>query len=159
MFCGYWNRPADTLQIMGNLWLHTGDIGKFDAAGWFYFLDRKKDYMRRGGENISSFEMESSYMRHPDIKEVAAHAVRSDLSEDEVKITVVLHAQSTLTERQLAEWSIDNLPYFAIPRFIEFRSELPKNAVGRVLKYQLRDEGCTPSTWDSRANGLEFRKR
>ena len=65
MFQGYWNRPADTLKLMRNMWLHTGDVGKFDDEGFFYFVDRKKDYLRRRGENISSFEMESAFAVHP----------------------------------------------------------------------------------------------
>ena len=88
MFMGYWRRPEDTLKLMRNLWLHTGDIGKFDDEGFFYFVDRKKDYLRRRGENISSFEMESSFQRHPDIAEVAVHAVPSDKGEDDVNLDV-----------------------------------------------------------------------
>ena len=75
MFQGYWRRPEETLRLMRNLWFHTGDIGKFDDQGFFYFIDRKKDYLRRRGENISSFEMESAFSQHPDIAEVAVHAV------------------------------------------------------------------------------------
>ncbi|MDB5986508.1 MAG: putative fatty-acid--CoA ligase [Nevskia sp.] len=159
MFEGYWNRPADTLKIMRNLWLHTGDIGKFDADGFFYFIDRKKDYMRRRGENISSYEMETTFRAHPAIEDLAVHAVLSDLTEDDVKVTAVLKADVALTEEELCRWAIDRLPYFAVPRYIEFRRELPRNPVGRILKYQLRDEGCTPATWDRDKAGLQLAKR
>ncbi len=159
MFEGYWKRPADTLNIMRNLWLHTGDIGKFDADGFFYFLDRKKDYLRRRGENISSFEMENTFRAHPAIEDVAVHAVLSELTEDDVKVTAVLKPGSELDEEALCLWAVDRLPYFAVPRFIEFRAELPRNPVGRILKYQLRDEGCTPATWDREKAGIQLAKR
>ncbi len=159
MFEGYWKRPEDTLKVMRNQWFHTGDIGKFDAEGFFYFLDRKKDYLRRKGENISSVEVENAFARHPDVHEVAAHAVPSELSEDELKVTIIRHAGSSLTEAQLFLWSVEQLPYFAVPRYIEFRDTLPRNPVGRLLKYQLRDEGVTPATWDQVQAGMTIAKR
>jgi crotonobetaine/carnitine-CoA ligase len=159
MFEGYWRRPADTLRIMRNLWLHTGDLGRFDEDGFFWFVDRKKDYLRRRGENISSFEMETAFLQHPEIAEVAVHAVFSEFTEDDVKVTAVRELDSSLTEEALCRWAIDHVPYFAIPRYVEFRDELPKNPVGRVLKYQLRDEGNTPTTWDREAAGIELPKR
>jgi carnitine-CoA ligase len=159
MFAGYWNRPADTLGVMGNMWFHTGDIGKFDEEGFFYFVDRKKDYLRRGGENISSYEMETTFRGHPAIEDVAVHAVLSALSEDEVKVTAILQPGSTLTEEELCTWAVDQVPYFALPRYIEFRTELPRNPMGRILKYQLREEGTTAATWDRQAAGFKFTKR
>jgi len=75
------------------------------------------------------------------------------MTEDDLKITATLKEGVALTEDDLFRWCIDELPYFALPRYIEFRSSLPKNPVGRVLKYQLRDEGCTPATWDREAAG------
>jgi crotonobetaine/carnitine-CoA ligase len=159
MFAGFWKRPEDTLKLMTNLWYHTGDIGKFDDEGFFYFVDRKKDYLRRRGENISSFEMESTFRMHGDIVEVAVHAAPSELGEDELKVTAILKEDATLTEEDLCRWSVERVPYFAVPRFIEFRSELPKNPVGRVLKYQLRDEGVTSATWDREKSGFVLEKR
>jgi crotonobetaine/carnitine-CoA ligase len=159
MFEGYWKRPAETMKVMKNLWLHMGDIGRFDEAGWFYFLDRKKDYLRRRGENISSFEMENAFSQHPAIAEVAVHAVLSNASEDDIKVTAVLHPNASLTEEELCRWSLDRVPYFAVPRYIEFRTTLPRNPVGRVLKFQLRDEGCTAATWDLERSGLKFARR
>ncbi|MFY0729712.1 AMP-binding protein [Pseudomonas sp. NFX15] len=159
MFEGYWNRPADTLKVMGNLWFHTGDIGKFDEEGYFYFVDRKKDYLRRRGENISSYEMETSFRAHAAIEDVAVHAVPSEFTEDEVKVTAILKPGVQLSEEELCIWAIDQLPYFAVPRFIEFRQELPRNPVGRVLKYELRDQGVTAATWDREASGMVLKKR
>lgn len=160
MFGGYWNRPADTLAIMRNMWLHSGDIGMFDEDGFFFFVDRKKDYLRRRGENISSFEVESTFRTHPAVQDVAVHSVPSETAEDEVKATIVLKPDGEpISEEDLCRWSIEQLPYFAVPRYIEFRPDLPRNPVGRVLKYTLRDEGCTPTTWDREASGLLLSKR
>lgn len=159
MFEGYWRRPEDTLRLMRNQWFHTGDIGLFDDDGYFYFVDRKKDYLRRRGENISSFEMETTFRNHPDIQDVAVHAVKAELTEDEVKVTAVLRPGSTLTEEALCRWSIEQVPYFAVPRFIEFREEVPRSPLGRILKYQLRDEGVTLTTWDRENSDIVLKKR
>jgi crotonobetaine/carnitine-CoA ligase len=159
MFSGYWRRPDETLAVLRNLWFHTGDLGRLDEDGFLYFVDRKKDYLRRRGENISSFEMERIFHNHPDIRDVAVHSVPSDVGEDEVKATVVLLDDVSLTEEELCRWSVDRVPYFAVPRYIEFRGDLPRNPVGRVLKYELRDDGVTPSTWDREAAGVTFDRR
>ena len=158
MFEGYWRNPEATMKVLRNFWFHTGDIGMFDEEGWFYFLDRKKDYLRRRGENISSMEVEAVFRAHPMVREVAVHAVLADL-EDDLKVTCTLVEGAQVTETELCSWSIANLPYFAVPRFIEFREDLPKNPVGRVLKYQLRDEGVTARTWDRETSDLQLLKR
>jgi len=159
MFEGYWNRPADTLKIMRNMWLHSGDIGKMDENGYLYFVDRKKDYLRRRGENISSFEVETGLRAHPAVADVAVHAVFSESGEDDVKATIVLKKDGAVTEEMLCLWAIERLPYFTIPRYFEFRADLPRNPLGRVLKYQLRTDGCTPRTWDREKAGLKIPKR
>ncbi|GAB3101766.1 ATP-dependent acyl-CoA ligase [Aestuariicella hydrocarbonica] len=159
MFMGYWRRPEETLKLMRNMWFHTGDIGKFDEDGFFYFVDRKKDYLRRRGENISSFEMESAFTQHEAIAEVAVHAVPSDKGEDDVKVTAILHPGSTLSAEELFHWATDVVPYYALPRYIEFRQEFPKNPQGRILKYLLRDEGKTANTWDLEDTDIQVKKR
>jgi len=159
MFTGYWGRPEDTIAVMRNLWFHTGDLGRLDDDGFLYFVDRKKDYLRRRGENISSFEMERIFHGHEAIADVVVHSVPSELGEDEVKVTAVLVAGAALTEEDLCRWAIDHVPYFAVPRFVEFRTDLPRNPVGRVLKYELRDDGVTATTWDREEAGVTFERR
>lgn len=159
MFDGYWKRPKDTLKVMRNMWFHTGDIGKFDDDDFFYFVDRKKDYLRRRGENISSFEVESAFLQHETVDEVAAHAVLSDLGEDELKVTITLKPGNSLSEEELCRWAADQMPYYAVPRYIEYRSALPKSPLGRIYKFQLRDEGVTATTWDREKSGLKLAKR
>ena len=141
------------------LWFHTGDLARIDGDGFLFFVDRKKDAFRRRGENISSFEMERTFHGHPAIKDVAVHSVPSDVGEDDVKITAVLQSDIALSPEELCQWSVDKVPYFALPRYIEFRLDLPRNPVGRVLKYQLRDEGVTAQTWDREAAGFTFERR
>ena len=159
MFAGYWNRPDATVEATRNLWFHTGDLGRIDEDGYLYFVDRKKDALRRRGENISSFEMEKVMYGHAAIKDVAVHAVASPLGEDDVKVTAVLQDDARVDEEELCRWVAERVPFFAIPRYIEFRSDLPRNPVGRVLKYQLRDEGVTEHTWDREAAGVTFERR
>ena len=158
MFEGFYRQPEATMKIFRNLWYHSGDIGKFDEDGFFYFVDRKKDYLRRRGENISMYEMENTFSQHPDLLEVAAHAVPSALTEDDVKITAVLKTGSKLAEEQLCRWCLDRVPYYAVPRYIEFRDELPKTSTGKVEKFTLREQGCTPATWDREVSSLVIEK-
>ena len=159
MFEGYWGRPEATVETSRNWWYHTGDIGRIDDDGFLYFVDRKADYLRRRGENISSFEVERILMTHGSLADVAVHAVPSQLTEDDLKLTATLKEGASLTEAELFRWCIDQLPYFALPRYIEFRPELPRSPVGRVLKRELRAEGVGPSTWDAEAAGISYEKR
>ena len=159
MFEGYWGRAEATVAASRNYWFHTGDIGRIDDEDFLYFVDRKADYLRRRGENISSFEVESVLMSHGALADAAVHAVPSAMTEDDLKITATLKADAALTEEELFRWCIDQLPYFALPRYIEFRAELPRSPVGRVLKRTLRDEGVTASTWDAEAAGITYEKR
>jgi crotonobetaine/carnitine-CoA ligase len=159
MFEGYWGRPEVTVETSRNWWYHTGDIGRVDDERYLYFVDRKADYLRRRGENISSFEVESILMSHGALADVAVHAVPSQLTEDDLKVTAVLKADQQLSADALFEWCVARLPYFALPRFIEFRDELPRSPVGRVLKRELREEGVTPDTWDVETSGIEYERR
>lgn len=158
MFEGYWKRPAETAAVWKNMWMHTGDLGKL-VGGYLFFADRAKDYMRSRGENVSSFELERAFSAHHALAEIAVHAAGAQTGEDDIKVTAVLRDGAVLTEEELCLWAIENVPHFAVPRFIEFRPELPKNPTGRVLKYQLRDEGVTPITWDRDAAGIQVRRR
>lgn len=159
MFEGYWGRPEATVATSRNWWYHTGDVGRIDEEGYLYFVDRKADYLRRRGENISSFEVERILMGHGALADVAVHAVPSELTEDDLKVTATLAEGAQLTEEELFRWCIDRLPYFALPRYIEFRDELPRSPVGRVLKRDLRDEPLGPSVWDAEAAGIDYERR
>jgi crotonobetaine/carnitine-CoA ligase len=157
MFEGYDGRPEATLEQMRNLWFHTGDLGRFDEDGNFTYVDRKKDAMRRRGENISSFEVEQALLRHPAVAEVAAIGVPSELGEDDVMVCVVAKPGETVEVVPFMDFCRDRLPYFAVPRYVEVCAELPKNAVGRVLKHELRARGVTDATWDREQAGYVVR--
>lgn len=158
MFSGYWNRPEDTAAAWRNLWMHTGDYGRIED-GCLFFLDRKKDYVRNRGENISSFEIERAFLAHPGIVEIAAHAAGAGIAEDQLKITVVLREGFVLTPADLCHWAMDHVPHFAVPRFIEFRKELPRTPTNKVEKFRLRQQGVTATTWDREAAGIQARRR
>jgi carnitine-CoA ligase len=159
MFEGYWGRPEATVESSRNWWYHTGDVGRIDPDDFLYFVDRKADYLRRRGENISSFEVERILMSHGQLADVAVHAVPSELTEDDLKVTATLVEGATVSPEELFRWCIDQLPYFALPRYVEFRSELPRSPVGRVLKRELRDEPLGPAVWDAEAAGIEYERR
>jgi crotonobetaine/carnitine-CoA ligase len=159
MFEGYWGRPDVTVASSRNWWYHTGDIGRIDDEGYLFFVDRKADYLRRRGENISSFEVESVLMSHGALADVAVHAVPSPLTEDDLKVTATLREGVALEPEELFRWCTERLPYFVLPRYIEFRRELPRSPVGRVLKRELRDEGVTPATWDAEVAGVTYERR
>lgn len=139
MIRDYYNMPSETLAAFRNLWFHTGDNAKADADGYLYFVDRKKDAIRRRGENISSFELESVLNADPRILECAAVAHPSELGEDEVRMVIVTQPGARLTCDDV--WTIcdERMPRFWVPRFIEFRAELPKTPNGKVQKYLLRE--------------------
>lgn len=154
MYTGYWNKPEDTIKAWRNLWHHTGDYGRADADGFITFVDRKKDALRRRGENISSMELEMAIIQHPGIAEAAVHAVPSELLEDDVKVCIVLAPGQTVEPDELFAFFKQNLPYYAVPRYVEVVPELPKNAVMRVMKHKLRERWMTDTTWDFEKLGL-----
>jgi carnitine-CoA ligase len=145
---GYFGMPDKTVEAWRNLWFHTGDRVLRDADGYFRFIDRMKDVIRRRGENVSSYEVEQVLLSHPDIAGAAAFPVRSELAEDEVMVVVVLRAGHMLTPAVLAEYCKGRMPTFAIPRFIEFLTALPMTENGKVQKFRLRERGVTAATWD-----------
>lgn len=143
MFQEYYNMPRETIAAFRNQWFHTGDNARLDADGYFYFADRKKDVIRRRGENISSFELERVLNADDRILECAAIAVPSELAEDEVKIVVVPQVGVRLDHGQLARelWKTcdERMPRAWRPRFLEFRQHLPKTPNGKVRKVLLRE--------------------
>jgi len=156
---GYWGRPEATAEAWRNGWFHTGDVFYEDEDGWFYFVDRSKDALRRRGENVSSFEVEAGILQHPDVAEVAVIGVPSDLNEDEVKAVIVRRPGSELTAEALIEFLIPRMPRFMIPRFVEWTETLPKtDATFRVQKAVLRTDPFNAATWDRDKAGIKLPK-
>lgn len=155
---GYYNMPDKTVEAFRNFYFHTGDAGYLDEGGYLYFRDRVKDYIRRRGENISSFEVEGVINSHPKIAESAAVAIKSDVGEDEVKIAVVLKEGEKLAPEELLAFCEPRMPFFAVPRFVEFVGSLPKTPNEKVQKGKLRQAGITENTWDREKAGYKVKR-
>ena len=159
MMRGYWRNEEQTRQALRDGWLFTGDLGRMDEDGFLYFVDRKKDVIRRRGENISSQEVEDVIKRHSDVVDCAVIAVPSDLGEDEVKVYVSPRPGSDLAPEDVVYWCAEHLAYFKVPRYVEFRADLPRTPSLRVRKDLLRQEredliqGC----FDREAAGIRIR--
>jgi len=160
IFNGYFHNPDATVRAWRNLWYHTGDLGRCDEDGEFFFVDRKQDFIRFKGRNISSFAVEAAVGAHPAVQQCAAHGVTSEelAAEAELKVCIVLKAGETAAAEEIARFVNDNAPYFFVPRYIEFVESLPSTPTGRVQKYKLRERGVTPETWDARAESFEIRR-
>jgi crotonobetaine/carnitine-CoA ligase len=148
LMAGYWGLPEKTVEAWRNLWFHTGDGFTYDENGNFYFVDRRKDAIRRRGENISSMEVEAEINVHPDVMESAVIAVPSEWGEDEVMALIIRREGSDLQAQALYEYLMPKMARFMLPRYIRFVHDLPKTPTSKVRKTVLRDEGITPDTWD-----------
>ena len=138
MLTAYYNSPQATVEAFRNLWFHTGDNARADADGYLYFVDRKKDAIRRRGENISSAEVEAVLNRHPAVLECAAVAVPSELGEDNVKVVIVLRDGLQASAGDLWAFCDEHMPRFWIPRYIQFTHAMPKTPSQKIQKYVLR---------------------
>lgn len=150
---GYFGMDDKTVQAWRNLWFHTGDRVLRDADGYYRFLDRMKDAIRRRGENISSFEVEQVLQAHPAVAAAAVYAVQSELAEDEVMAALVYKTGQAVTPQALLDFCQPRMPYFAVPRYLRVVDDLPRTENGKVRKFRLREEGITGDTWDRDAAG------
>ncbi len=155
-FNGYLGMSDRTVEVCSNLWYHTGDTVVRDRDGFFRFLDRDVDVIRRRGENISSLEVEAAILSHPAVAAAAAYGVPSELAEDEVMATVVLRDGMTFDPDSLIVHCLSRLPRHAVPRYIALADRLPLTDNGKVQKRELRALGITELTWDGEA-GLRRR--
>ncbi len=138
---GYWNRPQETDLVLRDGWLHTGDMAVMDEEGFFSIVDRKKDLILSAGMNIYPREVEEVLHQHPDIVEAAVIGIPSPVRGETPKAFIVATEGSSLGKREVMQFCHDKLSRFKIPKEIEFRKELPKSAVGKVLKRVLKEEG------------------
>jgi carnitine-CoA ligase len=145
---GYYGAPQKTVEAWRNLWFHTGDALRRDADGWYYFVDRYKDALRRRGENISSYEVESGLLGHDAVVECAVIAVAADSEAGEDEVMAYLVTNREVEAAELWSFCEGRIPAFAIPRFLRFVDEMPKTPSERVQKAELRKLGITPDTHD-----------
>ncbi|MDF7630603.1 MULTISPECIES: long-chain-fatty-acid--CoA ligase FadD [unclassified Pantoea] len=136
---GYWQRPDATEEVLKNGWLHTGDVVTVDGEGFIRIVDRKKDMILVSGFNVYPNEIEDVLMQHPKVREAAAIGVPSDLSGEAVKVCIVKKDPS-LTKEEVLDHCRRQLTGYKVPKIIEFRDELPKTNVGKILRRELRDE-------------------
>jgi crotonobetaine/carnitine-CoA ligase len=144
----YENLPEATEQAYRRGWFHSGDLAEYDEDGFFYYRGRKKESIRRLGENISAWEVETVVNSHPRVLESAAHAVTSELGEDEVKIAVVAQPGEQPKPEEILDYCRDKMARYAIPRYVEFVASLPKTETHRIQYAALKARGITPGTWD-----------
>ncbi|HZT97285.1 MAG TPA: long-chain fatty acid--CoA ligase, partial [Chloroflexota bacterium] len=137
---GYWRQPDDTAETLKNSWLHTGDIAVMDEEGFFFIVDRKKDLIITGGENIAPREIEEALYQHPKVLEAAAAGIPHRFGGEIAKAWIVLRPGETATRRDISKWLEGRLAHYKIPRAIEFRDALPKSPMGKVLRRQLVDD-------------------
>lgn len=156
----YLGMPERTVEAWRDLWFHTGDAMKMDENGWYYFVDRVKDALRRRGENISSFEVEEAINIHPAVAQSAVVGVRADeeAGEDEVMAFVILLPGATASYEEIAVHCERELPDFMVPRYLEIVDEFPLTATEKIRKKDLRERGVGPDTWDRLASGSDKRR-
>jgi acyl-CoA synthetase (AMP-forming)/AMP-acid ligase II len=135
---GYWRNPQATAEAIRDGWLHTGDVGSMDAAGYLFILDRSKDMIISGGENIYPREIEEVIIRHPAVREVAVVGVPDPKWGEAVKAIVVAKPGTILTEEAVIAWCQEAIASYKKPKSVDFVAELPKNNYGKVLKRELR---------------------
>jgi crotonobetaine/carnitine-CoA ligase len=154
---GYAGQPEVTARVTRNLWWHTGDFLRRDETGWFYFVDRVDDAIRIRGENVSSYEVEEVILEHPKVAMCAVVGVQSEheAGDQELKACVVPVAGGTLSPMDIVEHCIANAPWYAVPRYVEIRSDLPRNEHGKLLKHQLRQ---STAVWDRVAEGVDVQR-
>jgi crotonobetaine/carnitine-CoA ligase len=155
---GYYKNPQATAEAWRNGWFHTGDAFRYDEEGYYYFVDRIKDAIRRRGENISSFEVESEVNAFEDVLETAAIPVPSELGEDDVMIVVAPLAGKEISARALFDFLTPRMAHFMLPRYIRVIAELPKTPTQKVQKHLLRSDGITADTWDREAEGIKVKR-
>ena len=152
-FTAYYGMPDATAEAGRNWWFHTGDLGRMDEAGNLFFVGRKKEAIRRRGENISAFEVEEAILQHDDVVECAVIGVPSELTEEDVKACIVIRQGSRLTEPDLLAYCQRVMGRSQVPRYIEFVEALPKTPTGKTAKYLLRADAVNDRTWDRERAG------
>lgn len=158
MLLEYYKMPEQTVSAWKDLWFNTGDYLVRDKDGYFKFVDRKKDALRRRGENISSHEVEKVINSNPAVLESAAIGIKSDMAEDEVMICLSLKKGSDISPKALLDYCRERMAYFMIPRFVRIMDELPKTRTQKILKSRLREEGVTKDTWDREKSGYQLKR-
>ncbi len=157
MFLRYHQKPEQTVEAWRNLWFHTGDYVLRDLDGYYYFVDRKKDVIRRRGENLAPYDVETVLNRHPAVFESVVVGVPSPVGEEDVKAFVQKKPGASVEARELFEFCVEHLPFFMVPRYVEFVEEIPKTANQKAQRYLLKGRRSANEV-DRDALGIVVRK-
>ncbi len=158
MMLEYYKKPEKTVEAWRNLWFHTGDYVWQDEDGYFYFVERKKDVIRRRGENIAPYDVESVLNTHPSVLETVVVGVPSPLGEEDVKAYVMLRPGEEIGPVDLFNYAAERLPFFMVPQFLEFVDEIPKTANQKAQRYMLRSRPHGPRNYDRDKLGIRVAK-
>ena len=159
-FVGYLGRDGATAQTTRNYWYHTGDLARIDEDGWMFFVDRKQDFMRVKGENVSSIELEQILLTHHDVTDCAIVPVKGELADNEILAVVVAGSGAdAFALVEFFEWCASQVPHYMVPRYVRLLEDMPRGHSGKVEKHKLKTEGVTKETWDSSAAGLRATRK
>jgi acyl-CoA synthetase (AMP-forming)/AMP-acid ligase II len=136
----YWHRPEETREVLIDGWLHTGDMGYYDEKGFIYIVDRKKDMIVTGGENVYSREVEDVLYMHPAVAEVAVVGIPDPVWVERVHAVVALMAGAAATENEIIAFCKKHVASYKAPKSVEFLASLPKNPQGKILKRKLMEK-------------------
>ncbi|MEO5597367.1 MAG: AMP-binding protein, partial [Novosphingobium sp.] len=154
-FVGYLGRDGATAQTTRNYWYHTGDLARIDEDGWMFFVDRKQDFMRVKGENVSSTELEQILLMHDAVTDCAIVPVQGELADNEILAVVVASSGAdAFALIEFFEWCASQVPHYMVPRYVRLLDDMPRGHSGKVEKHKLKTQGVTGETWDSSAAGL-----
>jgi len=137
---GYWNKPEESKKALRDGWLFTGDLGYVDREGYFFIIDRKKDMIIKGGENVFPAEVENALYKHPDVAEAAVVGVPHDVYGEDIVAFVVVNSGANVSEEAIIDHVKTQISSFKAPSQVHFVPELPKSGVGKILRRELRDQ-------------------
>jgi len=159
-FIGYLGRDGSTLDTVRNYWYHSGDLARMDERGYLFFVDRKQDFMRVKGENVSSIELEQILLGHPLVVDCAVVPVKSDVADNEILAVLMAGtAAGAFDPADFFRWCAQEVPHYMVPRFIRLVQDMPRGHSGKVEKHKLRAQGVTDTTWDAATNGLRATRK
>lgn len=159
-FLGYLGRADATAETTRNYWYHTGDLARIDRDGWMFFVDRKQDFMRVKGENVSSMELEQILLANASVTDCAIVPVKGEMADNEILAVIVPGSPAdAFAFEEFFTWCAAQMPHYMVPRYLRLVEDMPRGHSGKIEKHKLKDTGLTSSTWDASAVGLRATRR
>lgn len=157
-FVGYLGRADATADTTRNYWYHTGDLARIDKDGWMFFVDRKQDFMRVKGENVSSIELEQILLTHEAVTDCAVVPIKGELADNEIMV-VIVSSSGGFAKEEFFAWCAEQMPHYMVPRYIQLVEDMPRGHSGKVEKHKLKAAGVTNGTWDAAAVGMRATRK